>query len=138
MFREMNVISPQEVSPPNSSDSIITPPPPLPDSPPIDLHPPKPSIEPTPEPPPFEADVNFALALKINASPRMNRSGDGNIVVHNRKQACEFSKIMTLFTARRWGSDDIKLTYEDRKRIKKAACMLMSYDYGFIKPYSPS
>ena len=84
---------------------------------------------------PFEAEVNFALLLNFENSPRQNRNGDGTIIMHEKKQACESHRMMTIFAANKWGCNDFRLTLLQRERIKLAACRLISYDYGYRQPF---
>ena len=44
--------------------------------------------------------------------------------------------VLVLFTAKQWGVDNALLTNKVRKRICITACRLISYDYGFKKPFA--
>ena len=65
--------------------------------------PPPPSPPPPPAIDPTESSIQFALVLDLDRTPRLKRSGNGEIKIHKRKQAGHAEKIMTLFTAKRWG-----------------------------------
>ena len=45
-------------------------------------------------------------------------------------------RLLVLFVAKQWGVDNDLLTNKVRKRIRIAACRLISYDYGLKKPFA--
>lgn len=85
-----------------------------------------------------ENAISFALALDLDRRPRMNREGTSEVAVHNRKQALETEKMMCLFTAKRWGWKDPAIHCKKRKRIARAACRQVAYDYGYATELSSS
>ena len=80
--------------------------------------------------------MTSALALDFTATPRLSRSGGGDIVLNKKKQASEKDRIMEIFTAKDFRSDDPNYTKKQRIMIEKAACYQVSYDHGFIKPFA--
>ena len=85
-----------------------------------------------------ECAISFALALDLDRRPRMNREGTSVVAVHSRKQATETEKMMALFTAKRWGWKDPAIHCKKRKRIARAACRQVAYDYGYATELSSS
>ena len=71
--------------------------------------------------------------LDLDLRPRMNRQGTAEVVVHSQKQAKENERMMVLFTAKKWGWKDPSLHSKRRKRIARAACRQVAYDYGYQK-----
>ena len=124
---------------------LVPPPPPIPTPSPVPTPPPVPSpthVQPhlpsptLPPPPQHQAEINFALALNFSTRPRIHRLGDSTIVVHKSKQALELHRIMTIFTANKFGYNDPSLTHSQCKTVQIAACRLVSYDYGYPTPFA--
>lgn len=78
-----------------------------------------------------EREINFALGLDLQRSPRLSRSGNEPIMVHGRVQASEEERQRILTRCYYWGYQDPHRTPEDRLRIAKAACRVTAYDHGF-------
>ena len=79
--------------------------------------------------------IEFALTLNLNNRIRLSRSGATSIVLHDRRQANEREKAITLVLATQWGYLDPYLTEKERERIALAACTQTSYDFGFKKVF---
>ena len=82
----------------------------------------------------IEQQIQFAFALNLSSSQRLNRQGSGEIAIHMRKQANESDRQHVVHLATYWGYRDPNLTANERMRISVAACRQVAYDRGFQKP----
>ena len=79
----------------------------------------------------MEQQINAALALDLEARPRLKREGDGSIEVHKRKQTVEKERLMAVALARIWGLDNPSLTFMKRRWIEDAAYRQLAFNHGF-------
>ena len=79
----------------------------------------------------IEQQVNYALALDLErrSSPRMrqSRSGDGEIPIHDRKQADEHARLHIMFTASMWGYCDKAYSHVGAKATNRQGGMSVSF-----------
>ena len=80
----------------------------------------------------------LALGLDLDCQPRTNCQGTGIVHVHNKKQAKENERMMALFTAKLWEWKDPNLHCKARKRIARAACRQVGYDFGYSNELASS
>ena len=79
----------------------------------------------------IDQQIQYALQLDQQRRPRLSRSGNTEILIHQKKQATENERMMVLFTAKRWEWNDPQLLTQERQRIARAACNQVAYDYGY-------
>ena len=87
---------------------------------------------------PVNHKIDFAFTLNFERRPRMDRNGDEEIKVHERKQPQETEKTYALLTAKRWGWQDNSLHSKRRMKIARAVCRQVAFDNGYEKPFSAS
>ena len=87
---------------------------------------------------PVNHNIDFAFTLNFERRPRMNRNGDEEIQVHERKQPLETEKTYALLTANLWGWHDNSLHSKQRMKIVRAVCRQVAFDNGYAKPFSAS
>ena len=83
----------------------------------------------------YNNKIEMAMALDFASLPRLDRKGECEIKCHKRKQAGDNHRTMTILTAKQWGVDNPLFTKKQRERIRTAACRLVSFDYGFRRPF---
>jgi len=83
-----------------------------------------------------DQQINFALAVDLNRRPRLSRSGEMTISVHDGKQARQEDRNRALQFALLWGYADPHLTSAEHRRIAMATCRLVAYDHGYSMPLS--
>jgi hypothetical protein len=83
-----------------------------------------------------EQTMYYALNLDFARRPRLSRSGEIEIEVHKRKQAIKEDRNRALQYALLWGYSDPRLSPSERRRVAKAACSLVGYDHGYMRPLS--
>jgi len=78
--------------------------------------------------------VSEALLLQVNNhGPRRKRNSDETIALNNKKQFTQDARMITRCIAMQQMGWNDNLTWEERKRIGRAACTLVSYDLGYKK-----
>ena len=79
-----------------------------------------------------------AMSLYFCVFPRMKRSVDSNIIIHDQKYASKEEKVMTLLACKNWGWDDSGTTWSMKIRMARAASRLVAYDAGYCLPFGHS
>jgi hypothetical protein len=81
-----------------------------------------------------EQQIDYALVLDLERRPRLSRSGNIQIEIHQRKQARKEDRNRALQYALLWGYANVYLSPSERRKIAKAACRLVAYDHGYQQP----
>lgn len=75
--------------------------------------------------------MDFALALDLNRKPRLSRTSATPLQIHNRRQANERERSIVLHTVKLWGWHGPMVMYKKRRKIARAVCNQVVYDFGF-------
>jgi hypothetical protein len=84
----------------------------------------------------WEAKIEFALVLDMQRTPRLDRFGEKEIVIHNRFQATREARDYALSIANKWGWKNPMYTYKERRKLAQAACRQAAFDFGYKKHFS--
>ena len=85
-----------------------------------------------------DAEVNFALALSYSRTPRLTRNGEDVLIIYQKIQASENERMISLFTAIKWGWNDSSITFKMKSNVARAACSQVTYDYGLKHSFATS